>query len=380
MHQATHSASPLRRAGTALLVIAPLLLACSVPVFRYALERWPPDAYEFVVIHDGPLGEKDQALIKWLEKAAESAGPAPSFIVRTIDRSGEVKEHDAKLVEQAPADKLPWLAVLYPISTRNPTPFWAGRLAGKEAKAIVDSPVRHEIAKRISKGESAVWLLLESGDKTKDDAAAKLLAKELKTMEKELRVPELTDDPADRLALDEQTVPLKVAFSIIRFSRTDKAEQLFIQMLLGTEEDLDGFKEPMAFPVFGRGRALWALVGPGINADNIVETCAFLVGPCACQIKAQCPGTDLLLLVDWDELLEGEALSLPELASLPDAPEPVAIADVAPATRLAPMSGDPAGSGGSASGTLLRNVGLAAVLGLVVVGVAAVVMLKGGKG
>ena len=36
--------------------------ACSVPVFRYALELWPPDEYEVVLFHEGPLTEEQKQL------------------------------------------------------------------------------------------------------------------------------------------------------------------------------------------------------------------------------------------------------------------------------------------------------------------------------
>ena len=42
-------------AGLAVLVPSADLPACSVPVFRYALERWQPGAFEVVVFHDGLL-------------------------------------------------------------------------------------------------------------------------------------------------------------------------------------------------------------------------------------------------------------------------------------------------------------------------------------
>ena len=33
-------------------------LPCNIPVFRYALERWPSDDYQLVVYHKGPLPEQ----------------------------------------------------------------------------------------------------------------------------------------------------------------------------------------------------------------------------------------------------------------------------------------------------------------------------------
>ena len=60
----------------------------------------------------------------------------------------------------------------------------------------------------------------------------------------------------------------------------------------------------MAFPIFGRGRALYALVGKGINNDTIDAAGTDLTGPCTCTIKEQNPGIDMLMPVAWDELVE----------------------------------------------------------------------------
>ena len=39
------------------------LLACSVPVFRYALEQWPPDNYQLYLFHHGDLNEGERELL-----------------------------------------------------------------------------------------------------------------------------------------------------------------------------------------------------------------------------------------------------------------------------------------------------------------------------
>ena len=87
-------------------------------------------------------------------------------------------------------------------------------------------------------------------------------------------------------------------------------------MLLGSEEDLAESKEPIAFPIYGRGCVLYALVGKGINAETIDEACAFLVGPCSCIVKEENPGVDLLVSADWDGQVRRQAVperALPEL-------------------------------------------------------------------
>ena len=64
-----------------------------------------------------------------------------------------------------------------------------------------------------------------------------------------------------------------------------------------------GFDEPIAFPIFGRGRVLYGLIGEGIASDVIDEASLFLTGACSCEVKEQNPGVDLLMSVDWDRLI-----------------------------------------------------------------------------
>ena len=119
---------------------------------------------------------------------------------------------------------------------------------------------------------------------------------------------------------------MKVSFSSLRLSRTDPAEKIFVDMLLGSEgggelslraDDVRG--KPMAFPVFGRGRVLYGLVGDGINEDTIADACQLLIGPCTCQVKDDNPGIDLVMAVDWESLVERSVeidKALPPLAGL----------------------------------------------------------------
>src|SRR5690606_30723445 len=98
----------------------------------------------------------------------------------------------------------------------------------------------------------------------------------------------------------------------------DAAEEVLLQMLLRCEPDLlprEGEEiRPMVFPIFGRARALYALVGGGIHPVPIERAAQFLTGPCSCQVKAENPGVDLLLAARWDDLVTTD--------SLPDRPPP----------------------------------------------------------
>jgi hypothetical protein len=84
-------------------------------------------------------------------------------------------------------------------------------------------------------------------------------------------------------------------------------------MLLATEPDLKQSSGPIAFPVFGQGRALYALVGKGIKHETIDEAASFLIGSCSCQVKEKNPGSDLLMAVDWKGLLKEQATGLADL-------------------------------------------------------------------
>src|SRR5262249_18907265 len=161
------------------------------------------------------------------------------------------------LWEQQTDARLPWLVVRYPRALRRDETVWATRLTDASATVLLQSPLRSRVAGLLLKGETGVWILLESGDQTKDDSAAELLQKQLKKMTQPLKLPVLNkNDPDDRIAQGPDVPELKVSFSLLRLSRTDPAEQALVQMLLHAEEDLLSLGDkPMAFPIFGRGRA-----------------------------------------------------------------------------------------------------------------------------
>jgi hypothetical protein len=163
-------------------------------------------------------------------------------------------------------------------------------------------------------------VLLESGNKDKDEEAFFTLQTELKRCEQELQLPAPDpQDVADGLISVDQA-ELKVQFSLLRVSRTDPNEAFFVNMLLDSEQGLrdkefDG--QPMAFPIFGRGRSLYAVIGAGIQRDVILDACRFLTGPCSCQVKEQNPGVDLLMAVDWERVITKQIAIDESLPPLP---------------------------------------------------------------
>jgi hypothetical protein len=171
----------------------------------------------------------------------------------------------------------------------------ACRLTESTVKSFLESPARQKLAERLTEGQTAVWIFIKSGNVSKDKAALELLEKELDTATSELK-EEAASIPAE-YGLPE----IEYEFSILPVSRTDPNESILLRLLLGSESDLGEYSDhPIIFPVFGRGRVLYALIGEGINTDNIRETISFIVGPCGCEIKMMSPGVDVLMAANWD--------------------------------------------------------------------------------
>jgi hypothetical protein len=302
--------------------------ACSVPVFRYALERWEPDSYHALVFHKGRLTDDDRGTVDGLHLA----GKTPTNIrVTAVDLDEDIDKELKTIYDGLGEVKLPYVTLVTPFDQGPPRIVCRGELrdaaAREEFARVIDSPSRRKIVERILGGDTAVWIFLETGDKEADDKTFAILESALRKLEKELELPEQEkDDIAEALIDPDSTIrfeklELKIAFSTLRVSRKDAKEAAFVKQLLATEEDLvaEGLK-PMVFPVFGRGRALWAYVGDGITEENLSDAATFLVGPCSCQVKRQNPGVDLILAADWEGSLTSfvseSDVVLPPLAGL----------------------------------------------------------------
>jgi len=364
----------------AMFVAAPSsVIACDVPVFRYALERWPASFYNVIVFHRGELPAEARAAADWLGSLADEDANRPCNVaVRTFDVSAP-KSADPNAAMPPAVEKiwntrkdkpLPWMVACFPSIPGSLEPAWEGSATVAAARRLVDSPARRKIVEAICGGDSAVWILLECGNREKDTAAAAELNKQINLLTKSMGLVNADAPDADLAGIDYEEGPkLRIGFSMIRLRRDDPAESAFVKMLLATESDLAEVTadEPAVFTVYGQGRAMLALVGKGIGADNVGTYAGFVCGPCSCQVKTQNPGVDLLIAADWlAPFRDAPAVTVP----LPDvigAPvKPVAAAATQP---VAPTSAELAGTiSHFVIGPVLRAV-LLTLGGLVVAGV-----------
>ena len=304
------------------LMVASSAQACSVPVFRYALEQWRPDSFEVIVFHQGPLSDAQKELAAKVEPKNIDASYTANAWVRTVDLDAAPDAALVELWEQQETKTLPWMLVRSPAKFGKPLNVVSQEFNEENVTSLLDSPLRKKITDGILKGDSVVWVLLKSGDAVKDAAAEEIMRGELKRLQGELKLPEIDEQDIEDGFLSVNPDDLKLRFSMITVAKDDAQEQAFVQMLLTVEPDLrdpEFANEPMALPVFGRGRALYALIGKGINAETIEDAGRFLTGACQCTVKAQNPGVDILTSVDWDRLvvptLEKDTI-LPALAGL----------------------------------------------------------------
>ena len=258
------------------------VFGCQVPVFRYALEQWAPSAYR-VVVHLPANGS--DAVAERALSALEGARQAP---VR---------------VERVPSEGPARFESYFPPARRDRVGrrAWVSDLNIQEVEAFLSSPARGELGKRLFSGQTAVWLFLESGDRERDAAAEAVLGEALEAARGKLKLPEAVPGEVSERPSLMHLPPPRIDFSVLKLSRKTSEERAFIGMLTALEEGLESrSREPMVFPVFGRGRALEPLIGRGITVDNILEYGAYLCGPCSCEVKEQNPGIDLLLAIDWE--------------------------------------------------------------------------------
>ena len=249
------------------------VVACTVPVFRYALDHWPPDPYRL----EAPAG--------WLE-GEQGAG------LRKLLAEKRVKLEINPLAQDGAPARL--------LMPGDGPEVWSGVL-DESAASLLDSPARRDLVRRILSGESMVWIMVTSGDEEKDREFEKTITERLDYLQTVAAIPEQDPtDPENKLGPGPE---LRVGFSFIRIARNDPAEQVFLRMLAGQKQELLAKQDPFGAVVFGRGRVLGAWPAEELDEEGLDEVSLFLLGACSCRVKFQNPGWDLALTLDWDESL-----------------------------------------------------------------------------
>ena len=297
-----------------------------MPVFRYALERWQADEYHAVVIQQGTLDEEQKEAIQIIEEAGSPLfETGANLTLHKLDLSSgpSVDPRWQSETSTFKPDDPPRIALYYPSSTGIDEPLWTGNLTIANAKAIIDSPLRQKIRDELLAGTSNVWLLLQSGDESLDREAEERLRKFLGQASEETKLPDgiiplekahqlrsgPDEGPIDMDDVLRSSVPLKIHFSTIAVSRNDPAEEIFISMLLKHSPRMRSITDqPIAIPIFGRGRVLEGMIGRDITLEHTLGASSYLCSACSCQVKEENPGLDMLMAVKWADHMLGNLI------------------------------------------------------------------------
>ncbi len=308
-------------------VSATVAIACNVPVFRYALERWRPDLCQVIVFHEGEFTDQQEQSLQTLGKATIAQGGIANAEIIQSKIGSETDRGRKELWEtlgRQPDIALPYVVMRTSLGTGELVTHWSGPLQDVSKAHLANSPIRRELSRRLLAGDSVVWLMLKSDDASKNKATRDLLDTELERLGKTLKLPDGIGLPGSELYSE---VPLFLKFTILELDPKDPAEQLLVRLMSGFEKDAKS--EPLLAPVFGRGRALEVISATQLNAGLIEDLTMFLCGACSCQVKERNPGFDLLLATNWNSELYGEDGETPppvtSLERTPTKPTPLTI-------------------------------------------------------
>ncbi len=282
-------------------------LACNIPVFRYALERWQTDSYEIVVFYDELTSEQESFVAQLEASSSENNGPANATVVRSktngASTTSESHTELLKLISQSPEFKLPFVVVRSQAGQGRAIQPWQGSLDKASEIGLLDSPVRKELVKRLQNGHSVVWLVLKSSDTNRTTEMLNLLKSQCAELATKIKLPDGIGLPGSELHSE---VPLLVKFSYLDIEPNDPREQFLVNLFSGVHPESTDNDEPLIVPVFGRGRALEVIPASDVNPALLEDLTLFMSGACSCQVKERNPGFDLLVSTHWNRELFGE--------------------------------------------------------------------------
>jgi hypothetical protein len=318
----------MSRSLLALLLVSSTAVACNIPVFRYALERWTADPVEVLVFHRGPLSADDGRHVQtWRTLAADRSRANLEVVLQDVTML-----EAATATPDVVARREIWLSL--PQSARDQLPrvvarsrhgrgqiinHWISSISDA-AERLADSPVRTELIRRLQRGDAVVWLIVRPPQANSEKLATlkTLLEDQCRKLPDVLELPEGIGLPGSELYSE---IPLLLKFSTLELDGTDPKEAWLVRQLSGVQPDAWTAGEPLAVPVFGRGRALEVIPAGRLTSDLVHDLTQFLCSACSCQVKEQNPGFDLLLHTNWNTALFGED------GELPPPPEPGARAE-----------------------------------------------------
>lgn len=299
-----------------MLMFASRASACSVPVFRYALERWPADLFEVDVFYRDKLTPEQRSLVSRMEDQSQANGGSVNWEV-VLCRMEDPLAEDLQTVRDSLGEITdPHIVLRRPGGRRGSPTVWQGPLSDIAAD-LWTSPARTTLINRLAEGNSVVWLIFRGGSAEQSRNVVTLLQSQFPALTDEIALPAGVGLPGSEVL---SQVPLAIRFSVIEIDDRIPSEAMFRKQILSGHSKPISEDETLIVPVFGRGRALAILTAGELDEAAVEEYTRFLCGACSCQVKQGNPGFDLLLNVDWDQRLWENAPAEIIAAALPTEP------------------------------------------------------------
>ena len=285
-------------------------MACQVPVFRYALERWDAENYRLIVMHRKPLPPAIHDELLSLQKFLTSKPPQAnvSLEVINVDKISEQAQWSLPGIKSMQSD--PWLVLLSPDGNKT---VYSTPLTPGATQSILNSPTRKKWLSHILSGASVVWIVIPGNDHNTSKNPLSLLQSALSKAEKSIKIPEGVYRPedlknnhvndVDREDVLRSPIPLKISFPILTLNRSDPKEAAFFAMLTqGMPAEMK--QQTLFVPLFARGRMLQPLPASRATEDIILRGCSYLCGACSCTVKDNNPGIDIIIQQNWQNHLQ----------------------------------------------------------------------------
>lgn len=263
--------------------------ACENPVYAKFYEDVLPDFYTLIYYH-GEGAEADATLVEALDKLNADPYEGPNLVVRKADVGTADKWSEGSseylFYEAYERPEPPYFVLGAPNAQYAMDPkvgvLYSGRdLTTDKLAAILNSPARLRIAQTLAAGRHGLLVMVEGDNKWLNELAGAAVA-----------VGTLND-------LDDEGQPIDSGF--IRVRRDDPAEQWLLKQLFIRPSIPRESREPMLFPVFGRGLVMEPLVGREINTWNVEYVVAgILNADCTCIAREQLLAITLPMLTDFN--------------------------------------------------------------------------------
>jgi hypothetical protein len=282
-----------------LCLAAAQAMACVVPVFRYALERWEPDPFRITLLH---RNADEAALRTWALPFVEGYVDCRTY---NLETDGDRIPESLAAVAASVSSNAPMAFLQFPEDYGTDAILATQAVNQASQAAWLHSPAREELAKRILAKDSTVWIHVLGQNNASNQAVRAFLEKTLNDLAGQLEIPEGMLEGLDDAQIAEKKAALPIRFSILDLDPEDPREAVFFAALRAQEPDLyTNRTHGVVIPAFGQGRALGQFPAQHLTEEALTDMCYFLTGSCSCEVKELNPGFDLFMPRNWFEGLD----------------------------------------------------------------------------